>query len=172
MTTLELLFNETPDADLQDLSQVLHACVQDDASIGFITPFSLQEAEAFWRRLLPQFAAGERFLLVARQQEKIVGTVQLVVSMPDNGQHRAEVAKLMVHPQFRRQGIAEKLMHQIELLARSQEKTLLVLDTRSDDSAEPLYQKLGYELSGRIPQYARSTRGAMDSTSVMYKLLK
>ena len=158
-------------ADLLSLGETLVACVKLGASVGFVPPFGPEEALVFWHKLLPAFAAGERRILVARLDGRIVGTVQLVVDMPGNGQHRADVVKLLVHPQARRQGIARKLMQTAEKLARSLNRTLLVLDTVTNSDAQTLYHSLGYKLCGTIPGYALSTEGIYEGTSVMYKTL-
>lgn len=176
MLTISELKNEPysqdfSQADLLSLAAILEACVKLGASVGFILPFGQAEALAFWHKLLPTFAAGERRILVARLHGRIVGTVQLVVDMPGNGQHRADVVKLLVHPDARRQGIARQLMLSVERLARHLNRTLLVLDTVTDSDAQALYHSLGYELCGTIPGYALSTEGVFDSTSVMYKVV-
>lgn len=165
----EAFSQDFSDGDLTSLAETLDACVKQGASVGFVPPFGHSEALAFWHKLLPTFAAGERRILVARINGKIVGTVQLVVDMPGNGQHRADVVKLLVHPDARRQGVARELMLSVEALARSLNKTLLVLDTVTDSGAQTLYHALGYRLCGVIPGYALSTEGVFDSTSVMYK---
>jgi ribosomal protein S18 acetylase RimI-like enzyme len=58
---------------------------------------------------------------------------------PANQPHRAEVRKLLVHPKLRRQGIARALMAEVERHAVALFLSLLTLDTRTGDSAEPLY---------------------------------
>ncbi|AEF44576.1 GCN5-related N-acetyltransferase [Serratia sp. AS12] len=157
---------------LPELAEMLQASVSQGASIGFVMPFTLEQAQAFWRRLLPAIEREERILLVARQAGRVVGTVQLLLDMPDNGRHRAEVVKLMVHPQARRQGIARELMLQIQQRAIQHQRHLLVLDTLTGDTAEGMYRQLGFQLAGSIPQYARASNGsALDATSYMYKLL-
>jgi ribosomal protein S18 acetylase RimI-like enzyme len=162
--------------DLHALAQVLHACVEHNASVGFVQPFSLEAAAAFWQGQAASVAAGERILLLARAQGRVVGTVQLVPAGMPNGRHRAEVAKLLVHPDARRQGIARSLMVQVEQEARARGKRLLVLDTRSGDAAEQLYLSLGYRVSGQIPDYVLSPCGhgpepVWESTTVMFKAL-
>ncbi|CAI1778350.1 GNAT family N-acetyltransferase [Serratia entomophila] len=157
---------------IAELADMLHASVAQGASIGFVMPFTLEQAQAFWRRLLPAIERGERAMLVARQAGRVVGTVQLLLDMPDNGRHRAEVAKLMVHPQARRQGIAWRLMLEVQALAVRHRRRLLVLDTLTGDTAEGMYRRLGFALAGSIPQYAMASNGgALDATSYMYKLL-
>ncbi|CAI1635873.1 GNAT family N-acetyltransferase [Serratia plymuthica] len=157
---------------LPELAEMLQASVSQGASIGFVMPFTLEQAQAFWHRLLPAIEREDRILLVARQAGRVVGTVQLLLDMPDNGRHRAEVVKLMVHPQARRQGIARELMLQIQQRAIQHQRHLLVLDTLTGDTAEGMYRQLGFQLAGSIPQYARASNGsALDATSYMYKLL-
>ncbi|OMQ25723.1 MULTISPECIES: GNAT family N-acetyltransferase [Serratia] len=157
---------------IPELAEILHASVLQGASIGFVQPFTIEQAADFWLRLLPAIERGERLLLVAREAGRVTGTVQLLLDMPDNGRHRAEIVKLMVHPHARRKGIARQLMQQVELLAMAHQRQLLVLDTLSGDTAEGIYRSLGYQLAGMIPSYARASNGAsLDSTSYMYKLL-
>ena len=158
---------------LPALGGLLHACVHAGASIHFVLPFSLAESEAFWRdKVQPAVAAGGRTLLVARIGDRIVGSVQLDTDTPPNQPHRAEVAKLMVHPEYRRRGIARALMAALELLARERRRSLVTLDTRTGDSAEPLYAALGYQTAGIIPGYCRDTvEDRFDPTTIMYKTL-
>lgn len=158
---------------LDDLSDILHATVHAGASVGFILPYPLSDSHAFWQdRVLPGVEKGVRQLFVASAQDRIIGTVQLDLDVFPNQAHRGEVMKLLVHPDFRRRGIAFNLMHQLETRARDLGKQLLTLDTRTGDSAEPLYHKLGYQTAGMIPGYCRAPeKDRYDSTTYMYKAL-
>lgn len=158
-------------AMIADLGAILHESVLAGASVGFVLPFAIEEAESFFRSLEPALASGSRRLLVARREGHIVGTIQLVFTAMPNGSHRAEVAKLLVAPGARRQGIGQALMAAVEALARAKGLTLLHLDTRSEDDGERLYRRLGYEVSGRIPTYCRSIDGVLEATTIMYKIL-
>lgn len=156
-----------------ELGALLHACVLDGASIGFVLPFSLEEAEDFWRRhVLPGLYEGTRLLWVALAEGRIAGSVQLGCATLPNQRHRADVNKLMVHPDGRRRGTARALMLALEDAALAQGRTLLTLDTRSGDKAEPLYASLGYETAGRIPGYCRdAATPRLDATTFMFKKL-
>ena len=101
------------------------------ASIGFMNPLSLDRAIGFWEKVMERVAQGNVVLLVAKESgsEKIIGTVQLIVDMPDNQPHRGDVAKMQVHHTARRQGVGEALLKQVEIEATKVGKTLLVLDT-------------------------------------------
>jgi ribosomal protein S18 acetylase RimI-like enzyme len=161
------------DAHIAAFAALLKACVEDGASIGFVLPFTLAEAEAYWRRkVLPGVESGGVLLLVAWQGARIVGTVQLDHDTFPNQRHRGEVRKLMVHPAARRRGIATLLMQAIETRAAKLGRRLITLDTRTGDGAEPLYTGLGYAIAGIIPDYCRDTSSdRLDPTTVMYKNL-
>jgi ribosomal protein S18 acetylase RimI-like enzyme len=158
---------------IEALAALLKACVDDGASVSFIQPFSKEDAERFWRdKVAPGVQGGRRLLLVAMTDGALAGSVQLDVDTPPNQAHRAEVCKLLVHPAFRRRGIARRLMTQLEAEARALGRTLITLDTRTGDKAEPLYSDLGYQTAGVIPGYARDPREArLDATTYMYKRL-
>src|SRR5262245_7801134 len=68
----------TVDRHLDDLGAILHAVVHDGAGVSFILPFSLDEGRVFWvEKVLPGVRARTRRVLVARDGERIVGTVQI-----------------------------------------------------------------------------------------------
>jgi acetyltransferase len=162
-------YNEAQNA-FPELVDLLIDAVEGGASVGFLLPIDRAEIEAYWRKVLDTL--NDRVLLVAHENGKIVGSVQLALESRANGIHRAEVQKLLVHRTARRQGLATKLMERVESAARGENRTLLVLDTAKGHSAEPLYLKLGYTIAGVIPDYAISpNRDTIDATVVMYKVL-
>lgn len=154
------------------LGSLLKACVEDGAGIGFILPMSQEKAEAFWQKQVAALEDGSTFLMVARDKDVIAGVVMLALAPQDNGGHRAEVAKLMVHPDHRRKGMARQLMTAIDGLALSLDRWLLVLDTVTGDRAEKLYPTCGYHKCGIIPDYAYGSHGALDATTVFFKDLR
>jgi ribosomal protein S18 acetylase RimI-like enzyme len=158
---------------IEELTELVHACVHDGASIGFVVPHSRDDSKAFWRdKVSPALQDGRRLLLVAWRDSRIAGSVQLDYDTPANQPHRAEIRKLLVHPDFRRQGIARRLVAEIECHAARLKRSLLTLDTRTGDNAEPLYRSLGYRTTGIIPGYCRDTfTERLDATTIMYKNL-
>lgn len=158
---------------LPGLTEVLHASVMAGASINFIMPFSADDAARFWSdKVLPALERGRLALLVARLEGRIVGTVQLDWDTPPNQPHRAEVRKLIVHPGSRGRGVARALMAEIEEVAARLGRSLITLDTRTGDKAEPLYASLGYKTVGIVPGYARDVfEDRWDDCSFMYKKL-
>lgn len=154
------------------LVPLLQNVVDDGASIGFLPPLSVAEAEAYWQGVLASVPAGYKALLVAENERgEIVGAVQLAQESRPNGRHRAEVQKLMVHTAARRQGIARELMVLLEEEAQARQLRLLVLDTREGDVSNVLYERMGYQFAGAIPGYALSGKGTFDTTCLYYKSL-
>lgn len=153
------------------LTDLLLDCVEGGASVSFMLPLERAKARSFWQNVVDGVARGERNLVVAEDEEgRIVGTVQMITAMPDNQPHRADIAKLLVHRQARRGGVGRQLMLAIEDEARKQRRTVLVLDTASPD-AERLYERLGWQRVGVIPNYALMPDGAMAATTYYYKHL-
>jgi ribosomal protein S18 acetylase RimI-like enzyme len=150
-----------------DLAEVLVSCIAQGASLGFHAPLSADAAHDWWAGVLRDGV----ILLVAECDGRIVGTVQLQPPESENGAHRGEVAKLLVHPEWRRQGIARALMATLEAEARAAGKTLLVLDTREGDPSNKLYRALGYREAGRIPGWTRDATGTPSATVFWYKPL-
>jgi len=155
------------------LAQILHACVHEGASVGFIMPFDRDEARAYWmNRVAPPHAAGTRLVLIATLAGEVAGTAQLDLDSMPSKRHHAEVSKVLVDPGFRRAGVGRALMREIERRAGDEGRWLLTLDT-AGDAAEALYRSLGYELAGAIPHYARDAfEDRYDATRLMYKDLR
>lgn len=154
---------------LDGLAGVLIDCVDGGASVSFMQPFTRDRALAFWRRVGDDVAAGKRALLVAEDAHGIVGTVQLVLDLPENQPHRADLAKMLVHRRGRRRGLGEALMRAAEQMAIDCGRTLLVLDTVTGGDAERLYERLGWTRVGVIPDYALFPDGGFCATTVFYR---
>jgi GNAT superfamily N-acetyltransferase len=154
VTVMRVGANEAA-ACVEALADVLIDCVEGGASVSFMWPLSRDKAIAFWRDVAEGVARNERVLLVAQGEDgEIVGTVQLILSQPENQPHRADVAKMLVHRKARRRGVAQQLMAAVDHAAREAGKTVLVLDTVTGGDAERLYQRAGWERVGTVPKYA------------------
>lgn len=155
-------------ARIAELTQVLLDCVEGGASVSFMLPLDRSAADAFWRGVAAGVARGERTLIVAEDDGVIVGTVQLITDMPPNQPHRTDVAKLLVHRRARGTGVGRRLMEALHEAARLQRRTLLVLDTASA-TAGRLYERLGWQRAGVVPDYALLPDGGLCATTFFYK---
>jgi GNAT superfamily N-acetyltransferase len=171
-TEIRLRVLRTLDAtQIEALAHVLQDCVEGGASVGFMSPFTIDDARAFWTRIAESVHRGERILLIAEDQSGVIGTVQLVIDMPPNQPHRADVAKMLVHRRARNRGVGAALMHEIELLAIEAKRSLLVLDTVTDSAGARLYARMGWQRVGDIPNYAMLPDGIPCSTTYYYRQL-
>lgn len=155
---------------IPELADVLADCVHGGASVSFMEPFSKAEAVGFFAEIAEAAQAGERVVFAATLDGEVVGTVQLILRMPPNQPHRAEVSKMLVHRKARKNGIGMALMQAAERHAVAIGKTLITLDTASDD-AERLYERLGYTSAGVIPNYALFPDGRFCATRFYWKML-
>jgi GNAT superfamily N-acetyltransferase len=159
------------EAGIDALASVLLDCVEGGASVSFMQPLTRERASAFWRRVSQGVALGERALLVAEDAQGVCGTVQLLLDLPENQPHRADVAKMLVHRRARRQGLGAALMRAAEATALDCGRTLLVLDSVTFGDAARLYERLGWQRVGDIPDYALFPSGGLCSTTVYYRKL-
>ncbi|MFF1878805.1 GNAT family N-acetyltransferase [Leifsonia sp. NPDC058230] len=165
---IEIVGPDAVPAIAAQLAPVLIDTIEGGAGVGWVEPPSTDEAVAWWIRLLNDPAA---VTWIARDGERILGTITLVRAAYSNGRHRADVIKLMVHRAGRGRGIAPALMGALERFAASVGVTLLVLDTHTGSLAESLYRRWGWQTAGEIPGFAVNTDGTLGSTTVMYKQL-
>jgi GNAT superfamily N-acetyltransferase len=157
------------DATLAGLMDVLLDCVDSGASVSFLQPFTRERAMAFWRRVAEGVERDERALLVAEDAEGVCGTVQLILDLPENQPHRADLAKLLVHRRARRHGLGEALMRGAEETALECGRTVLVLDAVTDGDAARLYARLGWIRVGDVPRFAMYPDGRFCGTTYFYR---
>lgn len=170
--TVRVLSRDAILAHLDPLCDILENSVNGGASVSFMLPFGRDKAAAFWQKVARSVADDERVVLGAfDEREQLQGTVQLIIDQPENQDHRADVAKLLVHDRARRQGIARLLMCELEKVAVAHGKNVLVLDTATGSGAETFYAHCGWEKAGMIPRYALMPDGEMTGTTVFYKFL-
>jgi GNAT superfamily N-acetyltransferase len=156
-------------AELGELANVLIDCVEGGASVSFMHPLERDRAVAFWASVASAVASGERALLVAEDTLGICGTAQLVLALPENQPHRADVSKVLVHRRARRQGLGAALMRAAEATARGCGRNLLVLDTVTGGDGQRLYERLGWVRVGDVPRFALMPTGEFCSTTYYYR---
>jgi GNAT superfamily N-acetyltransferase len=131
-----VLIETATEDDVPELGLVLVDAVAGGACLGFLATVTLEEAENFWRESL---RGADTWVARPSKSDPVVGVVQLHPANLPNGQHRAEIAKLIVHRSARHRGVATQLMRTAEQAAWSQGRWLLQLDTETGSPAEQLY---------------------------------
>lgn len=154
------------------LSEMLVETVAHGGSVSFMHPIPLQAAETFWQDSLGAAARGERIVFGAFDGESLIGTVTLLLNLPPNQPHRAEIAKMMTRLSHRHRGVATVLLREAERIALERGRWLLVLDTAEDEGAAGLYERLGFKLTGVIPDYALKPHGGLTGTLIYWKRLE
>ena len=117
-----------------DIAQIEKLCFSDPWSENSIT-YELTNPLSLW--------------LVAVEDDKVVGYVgsQSVLG-------EADMMNLAVHPDYRRRGIARKLVLELIEQLKTQGSHILILEVRaSNDPAIALYTDLGFTQVGRRPNY-------------------
>jgi len=173
MTDIRELIATDLETHLGDLCRILIDSVSGGAAIGFMAPLTQKEAECFWMEdVKPSLQQGHRRLFGAFVDATLMGTVQLVIALPPNQPHRAEVSKMVVHPDGRRLGLGTALMQTALGAAKQTGKTLITLDTRTGDVSETLYRRVGFQQAGVIPDFAFDPDGQRcHATTYMYRYL-
>jgi ribosomal protein S18 acetylase RimI-like enzyme len=156
---------------LAQLADVLVDCVEGGASVSFMSPFSQDQALAFFRKVASSVESGDTILVAATLGGRIVGSVQLGLDTPPNQPHRADIKKLLVHRSARGCGVGLALMARIEQEARRHSRWLLVLDTVPGENGHRLYLRAGWTQTGLVPDYALFPDGRLCDTAFMWKRL-
>jgi acetyltransferase len=170
-STIETLPASPTESDLRDLAALLRDAVEGGASVGFMLPVHEAETMDFWREIFSEVKAAKRIVLAARDAGRIVGTTQLELAARPNSRHRAELQKLLVLRSHRGRGFGSALISAAESAARSDGRTLIVLDTSMTGNAINLYARCGYTRAGILPRYARDPDGPFIDTGIYYKEL-
>lgn len=156
---------------LPGLSRLLVDAVDSGASLGFWAPMGQHDAVLYWREVMQGLVDGNLVLLVAEDEGEVVGSVQLLLSDRQNGHHRAEIRKLMVHTSRRGHGLGRALLAAAHVEAGFRGRRLLLLDTRTGDAGERLYESMGYTRAGEIPGFTIEPDGARHGTTIFYHVL-
>lgn len=169
-------FEIRPLADTPDLraalAEMLVEVVANGGSVSFMHPMDPEEARRFWAGSLAAATRDERVVLGAFDSDRLIATVTLLLDLPPNQPHRAEIAKMMTRMSHRGRGAARALMLEAERIAAARGRSLLVLDTAEEDGAAGLYEGLGFQLTGLIPDYALKPHGGLTGTLIYWKRLQ
>jgi GNAT superfamily N-acetyltransferase len=144
-----------------ELAQLLLDAHASGMALGLSAPLTAERAADEWRATAARLDPDDRVLLVAREERRIVGTVQIVRAAADNGRHRAEIQRFAVSAAMRGRGIGRVLLEAAVERARAMGLTLLWLSTHADTDSDRIYAKLGWTRMGVMPGYAANPDGVV-----------
>lgn len=162
-------------AAIPELAALLVDAVDGGAGVNFTAPLDRDVAAEWWAARVPLVESGVITPVLARDRDaadRLIGVVLLIRATQQNGPHRADISKLLVHSSARRRGIARALMARAESIAKADGRWLLVLDTETGSPADAAYRAFGWRPVGTIPDYALRTNGVPGAATVFYKDLR
>lgn len=138
-----------------DLIILLNSSVADGGTLGYEQALTPQEQVQFIAGLRVGIASGRTHLLLGRVDGRPAFMALLHLNGMANCRHRAELAKGVVHPEFRGLHLVQLAFREIVRLAERLDVEQLVLDVREHTRAHRLWQLFGFETYGVLEDYAR-----------------
>jgi len=135
-----------------DVHRIIHAVTALGGAVGWLEPPSREESDSWLLPLLDEVARGDAALCVAS-----TGATPTAFGCwrRDPGPifaHRAQVSKVMAHPDARGLGLGELVVSSLVRHARTSGIETLRLSARGNNHlAIELYQRLGFREWGRLP---------------------
>jgi ribosomal protein S18 acetylase RimI-like enzyme len=135
-----------------DVHRIIHAVTALGGAVGWLEPPSRDESDAWLLPLLEEVARGDAALCVASTDG---APAAFGCWRRDPGPifaHRAQVSKVMAHPDARGLGLGELIVSSLVGHARTSGIETLRLSARGNNHlAIELYQRLGFQVWGRLP---------------------
>lgn len=146
---------ELAGSDLNDLCDATDAAIKAGGGFGWLKLPARDILERYWKGVLTM---PQRMLFVARLDNVICGTAQLVLP-PKNNEAQSFAVHLttnFIAPWARGHGLAQMLLDAVEKKAAEEGFSVINLDVReTQEAAIRLYESRGYTLFGTHPFYAR-----------------
>lgn len=99
--------------------------------------------------ILETWKQRQTMLLIALEDRKIIGYLILYFVLEDG-----EIARIAVADEYRRKGVAGKMLRELALLCRENGVNRLMLDVReSNEPAKAFYARQGFEVDGIRKDY-------------------
>lgn len=147
-----------------ELARLLVEANSQGASAGFPHVMEQKQAEDSFHDLRPALSQNEVLLWIARDEQGVVGTVQLDLAGKTELSHQGEISTLLVCSRARRRGVGRKLMRVLENTAQDLRCTMLSSDMQSGSEAEAFYRSQGY----RCIECRHDTTGYSRKKEVVY----
>ena len=156
-----------------ELVAIIRDAVEGGSSVNFLADVTDEVLGSFWAGVADGQEAGRTELFVAEDVAtgRLVATALIMFSQKQNSPHRADVGKMLVHSDYRRRGLARRLLDAVEDTARRHDRTLLMLDTETGSAGEALYRAQGWVPFGVVPGHAYTPDSVPKPTTFFYKVI-
>lgn len=137
--------------------KIVKAKPEDADNIEELDRFANFRSRVIEKYLAPidQTKIGRYFIFLAKVDSRTVGKVEMAVGTRDEGTI-AYVRRLVVHPDYRKMGVAILLMKRAMAQARKDGARSIELHALEDDiPATRLYEKLGFEVKHKEIHYRK-----------------
>ena len=141
--------------ELDQLCEATEEAIIDGNGFGWLKPPARRVLESYWKGVL---LVPQRALFIARLDNHIVGSAQLLKPPPNNEAqaHSATLTTFFIAPWARGHGLARGLLQAVEDAARAEGFALLDLDVRETQTAAiALYEGAGFKRWSVKQRYAR-----------------
>lgn len=160
-----LKIRQAREEDHDPIWQIIREVISKGDTYVFEPASSRDDMLAYW-------CGAEKHTFVALLQDKVVGTFIIKDNQPGLGAHIAN-ASFMVAESFSGQGIGKKmgeyaLAEARRLGYRAMQFNMVV---GSNQRAVHLWQSLGFEIIGEVPEAFRHPGGSFSSAFIMYRRL-
>ena len=131
--------------DARILETVLTNWFKDPKELNLTNP-NMSYPFNFKKWVTLTYANQEIHSFAIKSEDWIIGIGNLMI-IPDT--KKAQALHIFIDPDYRQQGLAEKMVHHLELLGRSEKMEVMTLRVvPKNKHAIKLYKKLGFEETG------------------------
>ena len=155
-----------------DLARLLLDAHDANMALGLAAPLTAEHAREVWSDTAAKLDPERRVLLVAREDGRVVGTVQVVRAGAENGVQRAEIQRLAVSAERRGEGLGRQLLEAAAERARGMGIRLLWLTTHADTGSDRFYEAVGWTRLGTVPAYSAKPDGTLAGGAFYYRELE
>lgn len=155
-TEFALYWNPRLDSDAAEaIAQLIDSTAADGGTLGYNAPMTPEVKALLIVQLARQVADGDLHVLLGRAPGGPVFLVMLRPNRMPNCRHTAELAKGVVHPDWRGRGLVELAFQALVTRADALGIEQFVLDVREGSRAHALWQRFGFVSYGVLDDYAR-----------------
>jgi ribosomal protein S18 acetylase RimI-like enzyme len=152
---------ELSESDMREIIDLMNIVAVNEHTLGFFEPLTETEGLALMRAYAADLRKGTVDLLVARNDEsRIVGMLTLARAPLPARRHIVDMRRCVIAPDYRGQFLLEGWEVALRKVG-AMGCEVITLEVRDDGPAE-LWQRLGFRVYGRLPDYARHEGEPLD----------